>query len=101
MPPAGVTFKLKPPPTPVLLPSRPKKRRPAAAEEEDDLGLGDLGLGDLGIDLEGALEGAAPAEGAEAAEPAEPAEGVTRGTAKSRTGASACCCTRRSAPWQH
>lgn len=52
MPPAGVKFSLKPPPKPVLLPSRPKKRRPVV-EEEDDLGLADLGLGDLG--LEGAL----------------------------------------------
>jgi RNA polymerase-interacting CarD/CdnL/TRCF family regulator len=84
MPPAGVTFKLKPPPTPVLLPSRPKKRRPAA-EEEDDLGLGDLGLD---IDLEGALAGAPAAEaaegeeaegGAEKAEGAE-AEGAEAGT---------------------
>src|SRR5512141_1340518 len=65
MPPAGVKFDLKPPPKPVLLPSRPKKR-PAAVAEEDDLGLGDLGLD---LDLEGALEGPAPAaaivEGAE------------------------------------
>src|SRR5512138_3070324 len=75
MPPAGVTFKLKPPPPPILLPSRPKKRRPVA-EEEDDLGLADLGLD---IDLEGAL-GAAPAaegeEGEGAAEKAEGAEGA-------------------------
>ncbi len=73
MPPAGVTFKLKPPPPPILLPSRPKKRRPAA-EEEDDLGLGALGL-DLA--LEGALGGAAPAEGAEGAE-AEEGEGAEK-----------------------
>src|SRR5512142_1767033 len=52
MPPAGVKFDLKPPPAPVLLPSRPKKRRPAAEEEEDDLGLSDLGID---IDLAGAL----------------------------------------------
>jgi len=64
MPPAGVKFQLKPPPTPVLLPSRPKKRRPVVAEE-DDLGLGDLGLD---LDLEGALLGAARAEGEEGAE---------------------------------
>jgi CarD family transcriptional regulator len=58
MPPAGVKFDLKPPPTPVLLPSRPKRRRPAAAEEGiEDLGLADLGLGDL--DLGEALEGTA------------------------------------------
>jgi CarD family transcriptional regulator len=69
MPPAGVKFDLKPPPKPVLLPSRPKKRRPAA-EEEDDLGLADLGL-DLEL-VEGALEGAAPV--ADAVEPA--AEGA-------------------------
>src|SRR5512132_1650644 len=56
MPPAGVKFDLKPPPKPVLLPSRPKKRRPAAEGEEDDLGLSDLGID---IDLAGALEGAA------------------------------------------
>ncbi len=68
MPPAGVTFKLKPPPPPILLPSRPKKRRPTAEEEEDDLGLGDRGLD---LDLEGALGGAAGAEGAEAAEAGE------------------------------
>lgn len=55
MPPAGVKFDLKPPPKPVLLPSRPK-RRPAVVEEED-LSLGDLGID---IDLAGALEGAAP-----------------------------------------
>src|SRR5512133_1834862 len=69
MPPAGVKFDLKPPPTPVLLPSRPKRRRPAAAGEEEgieDLGLADLGLGDL--DLGAALEGAAevPTEEGEA-----------------------------------
>ena len=62
MPPAGVKFQLKPPPKPVLLPSRPKKRRVVAEEEEGDLGLADLGLGDLGVDLQGALEGAEVAE---------------------------------------
>ncbi len=56
MPPAGVKFALKPPPKPVLLPSRPKKKRPVAAEE-DDLGLSDLGID---LDLSGALEGAVP-----------------------------------------
>jgi RNA polymerase-interacting CarD/CdnL/TRCF family regulator len=61
MPPAGVKFDLKPPPKPVLLPSRPKRRRPVAEEEgEDDLGLADLGLGDL--DLGDALAGAGAAE---------------------------------------
>jgi CarD family transcriptional regulator len=82
MPPAGVKFELKPPPKPVLLPSRPKKRPPVAAEE-DDLGLGDLGID---IDLEGALEGAAgvPAaavveEGAEEGEAAVEKEPETDG----------------------
>ncbi|HSN14596.1 MAG TPA: CarD family transcriptional regulator [Anaeromyxobacteraceae bacterium] len=54
MPPAGVKFALKPPPKPVLLPSRPRKRR--LPTEEDDLGLGELGID---VDLAGALEGAA------------------------------------------
>jgi RNA polymerase-interacting CarD/CdnL/TRCF family regulator len=83
MPPVGTRFDLKPPPTPVMLPSRPKKKRPVAAEEGD--GLDDLGLGDLGIDLgpadlEGALaavggEGAAAAgEGGEAEVPADGGE---------------------------
>jgi RNA polymerase-interacting CarD/CdnL/TRCF family regulator len=69
MPPAGVKFDLKPPPKPVLLPSRPKKRRPVAEE-----GVGDeLGLGELGIDLgeiDAALEGvgAVGVEGAETGE---------------------------------
>jgi RNA polymerase-interacting CarD/CdnL/TRCF family regulator len=72
MPPAGVKFQLKPPPKPVLLPSRPKKRRPAAAEE-DDLGLSDLGID---LDLSGALEGAAPEPAAEGAEGGEAAEGA-------------------------
>jgi CarD family transcriptional regulator len=73
MPPVGVKFDLKPPPTPVLLPSRPKKRRPAA-EDEDDLGLSDLGID---IDLSGALEGAAalPEGDLPAAEGAEGEEG--------------------------
>lgn len=81
MPPAGVKFELKPPPKPVLLPSRPKKRH-VVAEQEDDLGLGDLGLD---LDLEGALEGGAAAvpavaavveDGAEGGEAAEEKEGA-------------------------
>jgi RNA polymerase-interacting CarD/CdnL/TRCF family regulator len=88
MPPAGVKFDLKPPPTPVLLPSRPKRRRPAAAEGEEgieDLGLGDLGLGDL--DLGAALEGVeAPA--AEEGE-AEEAEGEGGGKAEEAPAAEA------------
>jgi RNA polymerase-interacting CarD/CdnL/TRCF family regulator len=72
MPPAGVKFVLKPPPKPVLLPSRPKKRRPVV-EEEDDLGLGDLGLGDLGLGELGA-EGAVEAPAHEEAEEGEERE---------------------------
>jgi hypothetical protein len=49
-----VKFRLKPPPKPVLLPSRPKKRRPAPEAEEDDLGLSALGI-EL-PDLEGMTE---------------------------------------------
>ena len=62
MPPAGVTFKLKPPPKPVELPARPR-RRPARTEDEDDLGLDELGL-DLGEEEAGEL----PAAGAESEE---------------------------------
>jgi CarD family transcriptional regulator len=81
MPPAGVKFDLKPPPTPVLLPSRPKRRRPAATEEEgiEDLGLGELGLGEL--ELGEALEGVP--EVGEAAEPGAEAEGAAEGAAES------------------
>ena len=79
MPPVGTKFTLKPPPKPVMLPSRPRRRPVAAAAEGD--GLDDLGLGELGIDLaatdlDGALaavgeNGAAVVEGAEGAEAAE------------------------------
>jgi CarD family transcriptional regulator, regulator of rRNA transcription len=111
MPPAGVKFVLKPPPKPVLLPSRPKKRRPAA-EEEDDLGLADLGLGELalgelgaevavepahveGEEAEGEADGEekdAEEKGAEegehevpAARPARPAKSAPAAKAKART----------------
>jgi len=75
MPPAGTKFDLKPPPKPILLPSRPKRKRLVVDDEGGD-GLEGLGLEDLGIDLvEGeAVEGAETAEGA--AEGAEGAEGV-------------------------
>jgi RNA polymerase-interacting CarD/CdnL/TRCF family regulator len=59
MPPTGVTFKLKPPPKPVELPSRP--RRKVVRTDEEDLGLEDLGI-DLGL-----AEGELPAGGAEPA----------------------------------
>lgn len=75
MPPAGVKFDLKPPPKPILMPSRPKRKRVVVDDEGD--GLEGLGLDDLGIDLLGAeaAEGAGPAEGAEAADGREAAEG--------------------------
>jgi CarD family transcriptional regulator len=69
MPPAGVTFKLKPPPKPVELPVRTRRRpAPAVVSEEDELGLDDLGL-DLGVD--GLPEGA---ESEEVAGPASSSE---------------------------
>jgi RNA polymerase-interacting CarD/CdnL/TRCF family regulator len=77
MPPAGVKFDLKPPPKPVLLPSRPKKRRPVAEEGEgDDLGLGDLGI-DLG-EIDAALAGATGVAGVPGVEGVEalPVEGI-------------------------
>ena len=46
MPPPGVSFKLKPPPKPVELPSRP--RRKVVRTDDEDLGLDDLGI-DLGL----------------------------------------------------
>jgi RNA polymerase-interacting CarD/CdnL/TRCF family regulator len=87
MPPAGVKFNLKPPPTPVLLPSRPKKRRPAPAEE-DELGLSDLGID---IDLSGALEGTIPEAAVEGipAVPAEGTEGLEEGEEAGAGGAEA------------
>ena len=67
MPPAGVTFKLKPPPKPVELPARPRRR--VVRTDDEDLGLGDLGL-DIELpegasapvppDVLGADEGAVP-----------------------------------------
>ena len=58
MPPAGVTFKLKPPPKPVELPSR-ARRKVVRTDNEDELGLDEL----LGVEL--------PAEGGEAPAGAE------------------------------
>ena len=78
MPPAGTKFDLKPPPKPILLPSRPKRKRLVADDEGGD-GLEGLGLDDLGIELvDGeAAEGAEAVEGAtEAAEGGDAAEGV-------------------------
>ncbi len=69
MPPAGVKFDLKPPPAPVLLPTRPKRRRIFAEEGEgEDLGLDDLGLPEIPeIAGEGGEAAAGGEEGAEAA----------------------------------
>jgi RNA polymerase-interacting CarD/CdnL/TRCF family regulator len=77
MPPAGTKFDLKPPPKPILLPSRPKRKRLVADDEGGD-GLEGLGLEDLGIDL---VEGEAAEGAAEGAEGAEPAEGAAAGPA--------------------
>jgi RNA polymerase-interacting CarD/CdnL/TRCF family regulator len=63
MPPHGVTFKLKPPPKPVELPSRPRRRVTRTDDE-------DLGLDELGLDLD--LPEVPGAEG----EPPEAAEGA-------------------------
>jgi RNA polymerase-interacting CarD/CdnL/TRCF family regulator len=79
MPPKGVTFQLKPPPKPILMPNRPKRKRVVVDDEGD--GLEGLGLEDLGIDLLGA-EGAEAVEPAEGAEAAEGAEGASEGAAE-------------------
>jgi CarD family transcriptional regulator len=71
MPPAGVTFKLKPPPKPVELPSRPR-RRPVRTTDEEDLGLDELGIVLADDELE-VPPAAAEEEGAAAAVPGVPA----------------------------
>lgn len=69
MPPAGTTFKLKPPPTPVELPVRLARRRPVAKSEDD------ISLDELGLELDAIPEiGEAAGEGEEGAE--EKAEGA-------------------------
>ena len=75
MPPAGTRFKLKPPPKPILMPSRPPRRRIVVEDEGD--GLDDLGLDELGIEglgEEAGAEGTAEVAGAEV-EGTEEAEG--------------------------
>ncbi len=67
MPPPGVTFKLKPPPKPVELPSRP--RRKVTRTDDEDLGLDELGL-DLELPEVPGVAGEVP-EAAEAAVPEE------------------------------
>lgn len=66
MKPAGMTFKLKPPPKPILMPNRPKRKRIVVDDEGD--GLEGLGLDDLGLE---ALGVEAPLPEGEAAEGAE------------------------------
>lgn len=72
MPPAGTTFKLKPPPKPVELPVRLARRRPVAKSEDD------ISLDELGLELDAIPEiGEAAAEGEEGGEEkAEGAEGA-------------------------
>jgi RNA polymerase-interacting CarD/CdnL/TRCF family regulator len=79
MPPAGTRFKLKPPPKPILLPSRPPRRRIVVDDEGD--GLDDLGLDELGIEglgdeapAEAAAEGTAELVEGDGSEPAEGGE---------------------------
>ena len=86
VPPAGTRFKLKPPPKPILLPSRPPRRR-AVVEEEGD-GLDDLGLEELGIEglgeeasAEAVVEGAEAAAGTEVAVEGEVTEAPELGEA--------------------
>jgi RNA polymerase-interacting CarD/CdnL/TRCF family regulator len=76
MPPEGVKFQLKPPPKPVLLPSRPRRRPVVAEEGADELGLDELGLPELPDEAEvvPAVEGEVVAPAAEEGE-AEGAEG--------------------------
>jgi CarD family transcriptional regulator len=85
MPPAGTRFKLKPPPKPILLPSRPPRRRVVVDEEGD--GLDDLGLDELGIEglgeeagAEGAAETTGEAAEGEASELAEVVEAPVGGS---------------------
>ena len=84
MPPEGVKFQLKPPPKPVLLPSRPKRRRIASAAEEGEA-MGDLGLGELGIELPDDLS--AEGEEAEASEGEEKPEAAAEAGAQEPEGA--------------
>jgi RNA polymerase-interacting CarD/CdnL/TRCF family regulator len=79
MPPAGTRFKLKPPPKPILMPSRPPRRRYVVDDEGD--GLDDLGLDELGIEglgeeatAEGATEATGEAAEGEAGETTEAVE---------------------------
>jgi len=67
MPPAGTTFKLRPPPTPVELPVRLPRRRPIAKSEDD------ITLDDLGLELDAIAEVPEGAEGEEGGEKGEAA----------------------------
>jgi RNA polymerase-interacting CarD/CdnL/TRCF family regulator len=70
MPPPGVTFKLKPPPKPVELPSRP--RRKVTRTDDEDLGLDELGL-DLDLPEAPGIVGETP----EAGDAVVPEEGLS------------------------
>jgi len=73
MPPAGTTFKLKPPPKPVELPVRLARRRPLAKSEDD------ISLDDLGLELDGIAEIAEGGEEGEEKAEGEKAEGEAGG----------------------
>jgi CarD family transcriptional regulator len=77
VPPAGVKFDLKPPPSPVTLPIHPyrQRHRPPVTVSEEDLGLAELGLdlGELGSEEPAGTENAA--EEATAATAGEPEAG--------------------------
>ncbi len=80
MKPAGMTFKLKPPPKPILMPNRPKRKRVVVDDEGD--GLEGLGLDDLGLEAlggEGAEVALPEGEAAEGAEGGEVAGGEADG----------------------
>jgi len=66
MPPAGTSFKLRPPPKPVELPVRLARRRPVAKSEDD------ISLDELGLELDTIAE---IPEGSESEEGEEKAEG--------------------------
>jgi CarD family transcriptional regulator len=81
MPPAGTTFKLKPPPTPVELPVRLARRRPVAKSEDD------ISLDELGLELEGIAEIAEGGDDGEEKAEGEKAEGEAGDGAEAGEGA--------------
>jgi RNA polymerase-interacting CarD/CdnL/TRCF family regulator len=84
MPPAGTTFKLKPPPKPVELPVRLARRRPVAKSEDD------ISLDELGLELDAIPEiGEAAAEGEEGGEEKAEGGGTAEGAAPEGEGEAA------------